>query len=273
MNNKNLNLLTAISSLLYKMANSDQVITKIEQKSIYTNLLLIIEELDINIVDIEKDKLLIDIVQKMRLKNTDFSTYIKNNTSKEEQLIILDKILNIAISDYVIHEDEVKFIHYISTFTKISLEECKLIIALKKEKAGVSKKKKKLTTLQKYDYECSIERTKLISKYYTDIVGDIHDFFQENIITLFYDVKVKEILRFDYMTNLFIDGDKFLWIDFIDTDSKLHHLKVVINLLSDDYIEFNDSKKVLTTTSLTKETLEKLSKMCLGVFRRGYDKI
>jgi len=130
-----------------------------------------------------------------------------------------------------------------------------------------------MNKLKEFDKNCKRQRSELISNNYKEIVGEIHDYFQLKIINSFEDLIVLEIVKFDYMTNLHSDGDKLLWIDFVDSDSNLHHLKVVINLLSEDYIEFNNSKKLLSTTSLTQETLDKFSKMCLGVFRRGYDKI
>lgn len=126
--------------------------------------------------------------------------------------------------------------------------------------------------LRDLDQEYKLKRAQLIAKNYDMIVGEIHKLLQTQIINLISVLNAQEITKFDYMTNLELEGDRHLWIDFLDDANTYNCLKIIIGLKSADICILNDNKYHLSEISLEVETIEAFSKLCLNVFRRGYDK-
>ncbi len=124
--------------------------------------------------------------------------------------------------------------------------------------------------LKELDREYKQKRAELIAKNYDAIVGDIHDSFQLDIISKVSQLQVKEIVKFDYMTNLEEEGDIHLWVDFIDSKNILHHFNCVVN--SSSYTVLDKNRYTFEEVSLTFELINDFSKLCLSEFRRGYDK-
>jgi len=123
--------------------------------------------------------------------------------------------------------------------------------------------------LEAYDEAYRIGRAKLIEKHYDVLVGHIHQHFQEHIIqAISPELIVKEITKFDYMTNLKANGDRHLWINFLDTHDVLHYFEAV-KYVDDKEVCFLDKEVIKSTLQ---PSIQTLAKMCLGVFRRGYDK-
>lgn len=125
--------------------------------------------------------------------------------------------------------------------------------------------------LKELDAEYRQKRAEVIAKNYEEIVSEIHDFFQLQVIILLSPIKVKEITKFDYMTNLDSEGDKHLWIDFIDDDGVVNHFKTFINTNS-GACELNQEKYLFDEIGLGVDIIETFSILCLSEFRRGYDK-
>lgn len=126
--------------------------------------------------------------------------------------------------------------------------------------------------LRNLDEEYKLKRSGLIAKNYDTIVGEIHEFFQSQIVHLVSDLNAQEITRFDYMTNLESEGDRHLSIDFLDDTNTRNCFKIIIGRKSDDICILNDSIYHLSQISLDTETIEAFSRLCLNVFRRGYNK-
>ncbi len=122
------------------------------------------------------------------------------------------------------------------------------------------------------DQEYKERRAALISEHYKEIVGEIDDYFQKNLLAKISDIQLKEIIKFDYMTNIKEDGDKHLWIHFIDSKSKLYRFKVVVCSTKGSYCILEDEKFDFNTINFTLEDFEEFSDLCLSEFRRGYDK-
>ena len=74
------------------------------------------------------------------------------------------------------------------------------------------------------------------------------------------------------MTNLDRDGDKHIRIDYIDKSDILNYFKVILNPNSESYYILNEKKYPFNELNITREVVEKFSRLCLGEFRRGYDK-
>ena len=126
--------------------------------------------------------------------------------------------------------------------------------------------------LRDLDEEYREKRAELIADNNNDIVRDIHEYFQHKIINLFLKLDVKEIVKFDYMTNLEIDGDKHIWVNFIGKNNSLNYFKIIINHKTKNYCILNEKKYLLEDINITIEIIEDFSELCLSEFRRGYDK-
>lgn len=125
--------------------------------------------------------------------------------------------------------------------------------------------------LRELDEEYKQKRAAVIANNYNDIVGEVHEFFQMNVINQFIKIDVIEITKFDYMTNLYTEGDKHLLVNFLCENNLLNKFKVVINSDS-NYCQFNTEKYALNEINFSVKSIEIFSRLCLGVFRRGYDK-
>ena len=126
--------------------------------------------------------------------------------------------------------------------------------------------------LEALDRECKERRAALISKHYEEIVGDIHHFFTKEFLSRVSTIEMKEIIKFDYMTNLKVDGDKHLWINFIDINEEFHRFKIVVCKERGEYIIYKEKKYTFEILGLCMSLFETFSDLCLDVFRRGYDK-
>jgi len=122
------------------------------------------------------------------------------------------------------------------------------------------------------DSEYKQKRAALIAANYEAIVGEIHHFFQEKILHKVATTLVKEIVKFDYMTNLKRDGDKHLWIGFIGEDEMFYRFKIVSCRDKGMYIIFQDKQYFFDTIDFSPDIFEEFSNLCLSQFRRGYEK-
>ena len=113
----NTEVIKSIASLLYKMATADEIVKKIEQRSIYEQMKNIIKEFKIDISQISEDELLMSFVQDMKSNYKESQTYIINNLDDKQKLILLDKMSEVAISDGMLHEDEKNFAKIFASFT------------------------------------------------------------------------------------------------------------------------------------------------------------
>jgi len=126
--------------------------------------------------------------------------------------------------------------------------------------------------LEALDREYKEKRAELIAANYDSIVGEIHHLFQTEFLNKVSDCSVQEIIKFDYMTNIKEDGDKHLWVHFIDKESNFHRFKIVVCSKRGSYIIFEDQKYSFDAIGISLEEFEKFSNLTLDVFRRGYDK-
>jgi len=124
--------------------------------------------------------------------------------------------------------------------------------------------------LKALDREYKQKRAELISPNYDAIVSKIHNQFQLDIVNKISELQVKEIVKFDYMTNLEVEGDIHLSVDFVDNNNILHHFKSVIN--SSSYSILDKKRYISKDVLLTFDLIDDFSKLCLSEFRRGYDK-
>jgi len=124
-----------------------------------------------------------------------------------------------------------------------------------------------MNLLEQFDLRCKAQRAELIASNYQEIVGNIHNYFDEQIIK---NMKVVEIVKFDYMTNVHETGDQYMWVDFFDDKKQMNKLEVIIN--SEEIFILNDKQYSFVSMELDIEAIKVFSKMCLKVFRRGYDK-
>lgn len=126
--------------------------------------------------------------------------------------------------------------------------------------------------LKEYDEAYRAGRAELIATHYEEIVGAVHRFFQERVIgSIAPSLYVKEIVKFDYMTNLKANGDKHLWIDFTDMHDQKHHFEAIRLSSMEEYCVLDDALHAYTS-AFTKADIHELADRCLGIFRRGYDK-
>ena len=66
--------------------------------------------------------------------------------------------------------------------------------------------------LQEYDQQCKIRRANLIAKYYDVIVAqNLHDDIQTALLEYFSLLKLQEIVKFDFRTNVEHMGDRHIW--------------------------------------------------------------
>jgi len=124
-----------------------------------------------------------------------------------------------------------------------------------------------MNLLEQFDLRCKAQRAELIASNYQEIVGNIHNYFDEQIIK---NMKVVEIVKFDYMTNVHETGDQYMWVNFFDDKKQMNKLEVIIN--SEEIFILNDKQYSFVSMELDIEAIKVFSKMCLKVFRRGYDK-
>jgi hypothetical protein len=230
----------------------------------------LINRLEIDTEGMGEDELLIYFVQNMKRDYEDTKVYISKQLNEREKILLLDAVCDIAVSDNILHEDEEKFSELFSDFIGVDIDVSKEMLSSKSSALKTLGKNKKLTKLQLFDKNCADSRRDLIRDNYSEIIHDIHNFFQKEIVNAFSKTTVKEIVKFDYMTNLFTDGDKFLWIKFIDEEEKRIDFEF-IQASKDAVLYFFDEKRYLPSeVSLELKTVEKFSYMCLGIFRRGY---
>lgn len=128
-----------------------------------------------------------------------------------------------------------------------------------------------INILKDYDEAYRVGRAKIIEENYSLLVEQIHLYFQDHIINLIAPrIKIKEIVKFDYMTNLKISGDRHMWINFINIQNTLHYFEVIKYLPDKESIFFD--KNPIDSSILEPSAIETLAKECLKVFHRGYDK-
>ena len=134
--------------------------------------------------------------------------------------------------------------------------------------------------LKEYDKQYKIGRAKLIASHYDDIVAiKLHDIMKSTLLEKFDLLDIKEIIRFDFRTNVDNMGDSHIWIDYYDIKNQLQNIYIVLNsknykYIEDlpNYIDINKIKISLNSKNLNLEELNEMQNKMLNIFHRGYDK-
>lgn len=134
--------------------------------------------------------------------------------------------------------------------------------------------------LKEFDKNYKINRARLISNNYEEIVAsNLHENININLLKRINISNIKELIKFDFMTNVNNTGDRHITLHFFDEDNTLQRVHIVLNTddweelkQSDNYILINDKRtEILNNTFELQEVKNILFKM-LDIFRRGYDK-
>lgn len=134
--------------------------------------------------------------------------------------------------------------------------------------------------LKEFDKNYKINRARLISDNYKEIVAStLHKNINIDLLKRINIPNIKELIKFDFMTNVNNTGDRHITLHFFDEDDSFQRIHIVLNTddweelkQSDNYILINDKRtEILNNTFELQEVKNILFKM-LDIFRRGYDK-
>jgi len=139
-----------------------------------------------------------------------------------------------------------------------------------------------MTILEEFDNKYKKDRSGLISEHYNKIISkELHEQMNSELLNKVSLTNVKEIIKFDFKTNVNITGDRIITIRYIDVDSQIQNLFMVLNTEDwnsirndqENYIEITDKRLLISDNTFELIKLRDMFFKFLDIFHRGYTRI